>query len=207
MELADRKGIEALSMRKLASALGVEAMSLYHHVSSRESLLDLMVDCVFAELSEQGFQAPARPEHWKAWMMDASGRMRTVLRNHPWSVGLLDSRRNPGPATLSYQNERLGRLREAGFSVDMAAHAVAVQDSFVYGFVLQELALPFENGTDLGELVEEIRTTMPDGQYPHLEEMMHDLVGQEGYSFSREFEFGLNLMIDGLEAKLAREKG
>lgn len=215
LDLADRQGSQALSMRKLASALGVEAMSLYHHVNSRESLLDLMVDRVFAELTENG-DAPVRPadrkknrpfREWKGWMKETSAQMRSVLLNHPWSVGLLDSRRNPGPATLSYQNARLGRLRDAGFSLDMAAHAVAVQDSFIYGFVLQELALPFENEEDLEELVEDIQTSMPAGQYPHLEEMMQELVSRKDYSFYREFEFGLSLLIEGLEAKLGREKG
>ncbi|MCB1172537.1 MAG: TetR/AcrR family transcriptional regulator C-terminal domain-containing protein [Leptospiraceae bacterium] len=195
MQLADQQGIGALSMRKLAAALGVEAMSLYHHVKSRENLLDQMVDRVFAALSEQ---SDNKSGEWQPWIMEAATHMRSVLRKHPWSVGLLDSRRNPGSATLGYQNARLGRLREAGFSLSMAAHAVAVLDSFVYGFVLQEIALPFENGTDLETLVQDIESSMPAGEYPYLVEMMQHLVLQQDYSFAREFAFGLNVLITGL---------
>ncbi|MCB1305011.1 MAG: TetR/AcrR family transcriptional regulator C-terminal domain-containing protein [Leptospiraceae bacterium] len=203
VEMADRDGMESLSMRKLAARIGVEAMSLYHHVASREALLDGMVDRVFRELALPDI---GETSSWKAWLIQLSGRMRSILLQHPWAVGLLDSRRNPGPATLQYQDSRLGRLRKAGFSVAMAAHAVAIQDSYVYGFVMQELALPFENGADLGELVDDIRSSMEEGKFPHLEEMMEKLVLQKGYSFSSEFEFGLQLLVEGLATRLKSDK-
>lgn len=197
IRLADSGGIESLSMRKLAAELNVEAMSLYHHIPSRESLLDGMVDQVFEELSatESKKSIP-----WQKWILEQAAHMRRILLKHPWSVALLDSRRNPGTATLTYQNHRLGRLREAGFSMDLAAHAVALQDSFVYGFVIQELALPFDGEVDLEQL-RGFQEAMEAGQYPHLAEMVETVVSRKGYSFAREFEYGLNLLIEGLEMR------
>lgn len=199
VQIADKDGIESLSMRKLASQLNVEAMSLYHHVRSRETLLDHMVDSVFSELSSQGY---SKEQSWQKLMFNGSVRMRKVLLSHPWAVGLLDSRQNPGPATLQYQNDRLGKLRSAGFTIEMAAHAVALQDSYIYGFVLQELALPFENGVDIKDQLHDLQGSMPDGQYPFLEEMIREQVLKKNYSFSNEFEFGLKLLIEGLQAKV-----
>ncbi len=199
VQIADCDGIEALSMRKLAARLGVEAMSLYHHISSREILLDRMVDEVFEEMT---ISDSGEEKNWKEWMVRLSETMRKVLLRHPWAAGLLDSRRNPGAATLRYQNSRLGYLRRSGFSPEMAAHAVAVQDSFVYGFVLQELSLPFRSESDLARLVSEVQQSMPEGEYPYLEEMISGIVMKEGYSFSNEFAFGLGLLIEGLERKL-----
>ncbi|MBU44253.1 MAG: TetR family transcriptional regulator [Spirochaetaceae bacterium] len=195
--LADRGGIHALSMRNLATELRVEAMSLYHHIPSRERLLDLMVDEVFGEL---GTPATDAQISWQEWLSVQSNRMRKVLLDHPWAVGLLDSRKNPGPATLQYQNHRLGRLRQAGFSMDLAAHTVAIQDSFVYGFVVQELALPFEGAVDIEQL-QGFQDAMQAGDYPYLSEMVASVVSQRGYSFAREFEYGLKLIIEGLEMR------
>ncbi len=199
---ADRDGIAALSMRKLAASLGVEAMSLYHHIKSREELLDQLVDRVFIELALPNSRPP---RDWKNWMLQSSIRMRDVLLQHPWAVGLLDSRRNPGPGTLEYQNARLGILREAGFSVDLAAHAIALQDSFVYGFVVQDLALPFDDGAvDLDEM-EGFARAMEAGSYPHLQEIAEQVISKKEYSFRREFEFGLELILEGLAARFDGE--
>lgn len=195
---ADRDGIQALSMRKLAGSLGVEAMSLYHHVSSREALLDLLVDRVFEELS---LPETKKKQNWKQWMTQLSIRMRDVLLRHPWAVGLLDSRRNPGPGTLYYQDSRLGGFLGAGFPLDLAAHAIAIQDSFVYGFVIQELALPFENGELDPNDLEGFTNSIEQGTYPNLQEMAEKIVFKKGYSFRREFDFGLNLIIEGLAAR------
>tara|TARA_B100001939_G_scaffold348189_2_gene373584 strand:- start:10878 stop:11621 length:744 start_codon:yes stop_codon:yes gene_type:complete len=202
MAQADSNGIHALSMRKLAGTLGVEAMSLYHHISSREVLLDLMVDRVFEEMTVGGPEG----QNWKSWLVALSSRMRTVLIRHPWAVGLLDSRRNPGPGTLSYQNARLGGLRNAGFSMDLAAHAIALQDSFVYGYVVQELALPFEDGeVDLEEL-QGFQNAMQSGEYPYLQEMVDQVVSRKDYSFHREWDYGMKMLLAGLESQFEQSK-
>ena len=139
--VADRSGIEALTMRALARDLGVEAMSLYHHVANKEQLLDAIVDRVYAEV-----EPPIVGGDWRAGMRARALSLRAALRRHPWALPLMESRRSPGPATLAYHEATLACLRAAAFPPRLVAHAAAVVDAFVYGFVLQETTLPFDSG-------------------------------------------------------------
>lgn len=191
--LADAGGLGAVTMRKLAQELGVEAMSLYHHVTNKEDILDGMVDHVFAQI-----ELPPSGD-WKAAMRRRASSVRQVLSRHRWAIGLLDSRTAPGPATLRHHDAVLGSLREAGFSIEMAAHAFAVLDSYIYGFVLQETSLPFDRPEELTEVAEAILKGLPADRYPHLFEMTTEHVMQPDYSFANELEFGLELILDGLE--------
>ncbi|WP_199702397.1 TetR/AcrR family transcriptional regulator [Jiangella rhizosphaerae] len=191
--LADEKGQAGASMRAIAARLGVEAMSLYNHVAGRDDILDGMVDAVFAEIS-----LPDDGTEWRAAMRDRAGSARAALKRHPWAVGLMDSRGRPGPATLRHHDAVLGALRAGGFSVVMAAHAISLIDSYLYGFVLQELSLPFTGDGDLGEVADGIRAGLPEGAYPHLMELMTTRVLVPGYDYGDEFEFGLALILDGL---------
>lgn len=199
IELADTDGIESLSMRRLGSELGVEAMSLYNHVASKSVLLDAMVDTVFAEIELP--EAAAKPE-WKQAMRDRAVNMRAVLLRHPWSVPLLQSRSTPGHATLHHHDTVIGILRNAGFSIELAAHAFSAFDSYIIGFVLQEIALPFEAGEPPAELAEAIMAAMPADAYPHLVEMTMGYVMQPGYSYSDEYLYGYALLIDGFDRAL-----
>jgi AcrR family transcriptional regulator len=192
--LADEAGIESLSMRRLGQALGVEAMSLYHHVANKEDLLDGMVDVVFGEV-----ELPSREGDWRTAMRRRADSFRAVLARHRWAIGLVDSRTSPGPATLRHHDAVLGCLRGAGFSVELAAHAFAALDSYLYGFALQERNLPFEAGEQTAELAEAILAQLPAEEYPHLVELTVDHVLQPGYDFGNEFAFGLDLVLDGLE--------
>ncbi len=192
--LADEGGVESLSMRKLGQALGVEAMSLYHHVANKEDLLDGMVDLVFGEV-----EVPRTSQDWRTAMRRRAASFRAVLARHRWAVGLVDSRSSPGPATLRHHDAVLGCLRAAGFSVELAAHAIAVLDSYIYGFALQERNLPFEAGEPTAELAEAILARLPAAEYPHVVELILDHVLQPGYDFGDEFAFGLDLVLDGLE--------
>jgi AcrR family transcriptional regulator len=192
--LADEAGIESLSMRRLGQALGVEAMSLYHHVANKEDLLDGMVDVVFGEV-----ELPSREGDWRTAMRRRADSFRAVLARHRWAIGLVDSRTAPGPATLRHHDAVLGCLRGAGFSVELAAHAFAALDSYLYGFALQERNLPFEAGEQTTELAEAILAQLPAEEYPHLVELTVDHVLQPGYDFGNEFAFGLDLVLDGLE--------
>jgi AcrR family transcriptional regulator len=192
--LADEAGIESLSMRRLGQALGVEAMSLYHHVANKEDLLDGMVDVVFGEV-----ELPSREGDWRTAMRRRADSFRAVLARHRWAIGLVDSRTAPGPATLRHHDAVLGCLRGAGFSVELAAHAFAALDSYLYGFALQERNLPFEAGEQTAELAEAILAQLPAEEYPHLVELTVDHVLQPGYDFGNEFAFGLDLVLDGLE--------
>ncbi|MZE79081.1 TetR family transcriptional regulator [Streptomyces sp. SID5475] len=193
MAVADEKGSAALTMRAVAGPLGVEAMSLYHHVAGREDLLDGMVDAVFGEI-----ELPPRGTDWKSAMRRRAVSARAALRRHPWAVALMDSRTRPGPATLRHHDTVLGTLRAGGFSVPMAAHAFSLIDSYLYGFVIQELSLPFSGPAELDEVAGAILREMPADAYPHLTELATEHALKPGYDYADEFTFGLALILDAL---------
>src|ERR1039458_9678658 len=183
--VADAAGIGALTMRSLARVLFRSPMSLYHYVASKEEILDGIVDLVFSEI-----ELPAAGGDWRSQMRRRAISARHALRRHPWAIGLMESRANPGPATLRHHDATLGTLRAAGFSVAMTAHAYALLDSYIYGFALQEAALPFSS-----ETVTEATETIMDGftaEYPHLTEMAAEHILRPGYDFGDEFEIGLS---------------
>ncbi|WP_328875951.1 TetR/AcrR family transcriptional regulator [Streptomyces sp. NBC_00287] len=191
--VADEKGSAALTMRAIAEPLGVEAMSLYHHVKGREDILDGMVDAVFAEI-----ELPPGDADWKSAMRDRALSARAALKRHPWAIGLMDSRSQPGPATLRHHDAVIGALRAGGFSVPMTAHAVSLIDSYLYGFVLQELSLPFKGEAELDEVAGAILAEMPADAYPHLTELATEHVLKPGYDYADEFTYGLALILDAL---------
>jgi AcrR family transcriptional regulator len=197
VDLADKSGIESLTMRKLGESLGVEAMSLYNHVANKDALLDGMIDLVFGEV-----EVP--DSDWKDAMRRRGYSAREVLRRHEWAIGLMESRRQPGPATLSHHDAVIGCLRKGGFSVEMAAHGFSVLGSYIYGFAMEEAALPFDsaNATETAALVDMILAGLPEDQYPHLRELTVEHVLKPGYDYGKEFEFGLELILDGLERAL-----
>ncbi len=191
--LADADGIQSLTMRRLGAALGVEAMSLYHHVANKDDVLDGMVDTVFAEIEL------ADATDWRTAMRDRAVSARAALTRHPWAIGVMESRTNPGPATLYHHDAVLGILRRAGFSVGMSAHAFSLLDSYIYGFALQETSLPFDTPEETAEVAQAILDGAPGDQYPHLTELTLEHVLRPGYDYGAEFEFGLDLLLDGLE--------
>jgi AcrR family transcriptional regulator len=192
--LADTSGIQSLSMRKLGVELGVEAMSLYNHVTSKSDLLDGMVDLVFAEID-----LPIDGAGWRDAMRRRAISAREVLARHRWATGLMETRTSPGPATLRHHDAVLGILRGAGFSVAMAAHAYSLLDSYTYGFAMQEASLPFDTGEETAALAQSILARGAPGEYPHLTEFTVEHVLKPGYDYGAEFEYGLDLILDGLE--------
>ena len=192
--LADASGSETLSMRKLGEALGVEAMSLYNHVANKEDLLDGMIDVVFAEID-----LPTGWADWRAAMRQRAISARRVLSRHGWAIGLMESRSSPGRATLRHHDAVIGCLRDAGFSIELAAHAFSVLDSYIYGFALPERSLPFPTPEQTAGLAQDILASFPADRYPHLAELTARHVLQPGYDYGDEFEFGLDLILDGLE--------
>ncbi|MEU9987107.1 TetR/AcrR family transcriptional regulator [Streptomyces sp. NPDC048045] len=194
VELADAGGLETLSMRKLGEAVGVEAMSLYNHVANKEDLLDGMVDLVFGEVD-----LPTPGDDWRQAMRQRAISMRHVLSRHRWAIGLMESRSHPGPATLRHHDAVLGCLRQGGLSLALTAHAVSVLDSFIYGFALQEKTLPFDTPDETAELAESIMSGFGDGEYPYLTEIATAHVMRPGYAYGEEFEFGLDLILGGLQ--------
>ncbi len=193
-DIADQSGIESLSMRKLSRELGGGTMSLYNHVSNKDDLLDGMIDAVFGEIelldTERG---------WREAMRHRAISMRTVMTRHPWAIGLMESRRTPGPATLRHHDAVIKCLLEAGLPIPMAAHAFAALDSYIYGFALQERSLAFGTPEETSELATAFLQQFPTKEYPHLARLTVEHVLQPGYDYGDEYEFGLNLILDGLE--------
>ncbi len=194
IKLADRSGIAALTMRKLADNLGVEAMSLYHHVANKDAILDAMVDQIFSEITP-----PKAGMFWKHAMRARAESARSVLVRHPWAVQVLDTRQNPGPETLGHHDAVIGCLLDAGFSVALAAHTYSLLDSYIYGFVMQELTLPFKTGEEAQAVAEYFLAGLPEDRYPNLAKLTREHVLQPDYVHSHEFDFGLDLILDGLE--------
>lgn len=198
--VADRGGLASVSMRSVGREAGAEAMSLYHHLRGKEELLDALADWAFTRIAPPGAGEP-----WRAAMRERAASARAVLVAHPWALGLLESRRHPGPALLRHHDAVLGCLRGAGFPVVLASHAFSVLDAYVYGFVLTELNLPMEGGEDAEEFAAGLGLASED--HPHLVEMMAEQVVGGGYSYAAEFDWGLDLVLDGLEDRLARSTG
>jgi AcrR family transcriptional regulator len=195
--LADSGGIESLTMRRLGQDLGVEAMSLYKHVANKEALLDGMVDLVFAEI-----ELPTVDTDWRRAMRDRAISTRAALARHPWATPLMQSRTAPGPATLHHHDTVIGTLRRAGFSVELTAHAFSALDGYIYGFAMQQKSLPFATLEEAQEVGRQMFARMPAGAYPHLTELTVQHILQPGYDYGDEFEYGLDLILDGLDRAL-----
>lgn len=202
VELADRNGIESITMRKVGDALGVEAMSLYNHVANKSALLDGMVDVVFAEIELPSAEGIG----WREAMRVRCASARQVLARHPWAVGLMDSRTSPGPATLGHHDAVLEVLIGAGLSLPLAGHAFALLDSYTYGFALQEAAIPVEGPEQTADLAAEILGAHAAEAYPHMTAFTTGYVLQDGYDFADEFDWGLDLVLDGLERAVTADQ-
>lgn len=197
LALADESGIESISMRKLAQMLGVKAMSLYNHVANKDEILDGIADMITSEI-----EIPDIKTDWKVAMRQKAISVREVLLRHPWVLSTY--RVNYGSTRMRYYDSVIGILREAGFSIKMAYQAFMAMDSYVYGFALHEVISPFkvEERPDIAATMQP-RITAED--YPYIAESMGYLLGSNSQedstsrSFESEFEFGLNLLLDGLE--------
>ena len=193
IDLADRGGLGALTMRRLGTALGVEAMSLYTHVASKEALLHAMVDRVIGAI-----EVPQEGAPWRDAMARRAASARAVLGRHAWVIGLLEAGTAPGPHAMRYLDAVIGSLRAAGFSLEGAGRAFMLLDSYVYGHVIQESHLP------IGATVDAPQTAASDvapealAAFPHLAAMYAHGSTSE-HSLDAHFEFGLELLLDGLE--------
>ena len=180
IELADEMGIESFTIRKLAEKLGVGAMTIYHHIPSKEDIIDGMVEEVFAEIAK-----PPIDVEWKTAMRQRCLSARQVLKRHPWAAPLMESRISPGPINLSHHDAVIGCLRNGGLSIQMSAHAYAILDSFIYGFAFEESVLPAGGGEGFAEVAEQIAEQFPADDYPHLAELTFEHVLKPGYDFRR----------------------
>ncbi|WP_426595687.1 TetR/AcrR family transcriptional regulator C-terminal domain-containing protein [Cellulomonas sp. McL0617] len=196
LTVADAEGLGAVTMRRLATELGVEAMSLYHHVANKDDVLDGITDVVIGEI-----HVPPSGTPWRSAMRDRAISAHQVLLAHPWSPMLIMSRFNIGPGMTGYLDATLGRLREGGFSIHGALDAWHTLDSHIYGFTLQELQLPF-NASDNAQVSADVIDLFDPTRYPYVVEVVTE-VSRTGRV--ERFEFGLDLILDGLERDLARQ--
>lgn len=195
---ADAAGLDALTMRTLAEMLGVAPMALYRHVANKDDLIDAMVDAIFLEIG-----VPAGGGNWRMSMRRRAIAVREALARHPWAVGLMESRRRPGSANLRHHDAVIGRLRAAGFDVEMTAHAYSLLDSYIYGFALTKANLPFETSEQVGDVAAAMLEPFPANEYPNFVEFLAEHVMKPGYDYEHEFELGLDVILDGLERMLA----
>jgi len=207
VEVADREGLESLTMRKLADELGVGAMSLYYYVPNKDELITGMVDVVFDEI-----ELPPADVEWKIAMRQRARSTREALNRHRWAVGLMESRAMPGPASFRVHDAVLGYLRKAGFSIEMTIQAYSVLDAYIYGFCLQEKTVPFESAEEAAavaqEQVREYEGLADDHQlasladeFPYLAEVVAGHVAEVGHDFGGAFEYGLDLILDALDQR------
>jgi AcrR family transcriptional regulator len=192
IEIADARGVGAVTMRALASKLGVEAMSLYNHVRNKDEILDGMVDLVVEEI-----RLPDDVSDWRAAMRQRAISAHETFSQHLWASALVDSRTSSGPSRLRYLDWVLGTLVRAGFSIESAARAFSVLDSYIYGFGRQQMNTS-SDGTPTEEQAAAIRSVIPSEQYPYLHRMA-SLAMEAGYDAKADFEFGLEIILDGLE--------
>lgn len=191
VELADAGGLDALSMRRLARELGVEAMSLYHHVANKDEILAGMIELVVGEI-----ELPDEVD-WKVAVRRSAISYRDALRRHPWASGLMLSRQSGGPAQLRRTDWLLRTLREAGLSRELVYHALHVLDAYVLGATVQHESFPYR-GEELAALVTAFLEQLPAEVYPDLAEHVRQHLdpppGAEGG-----FELGLDLILTGFE--------
>jgi len=196
MEIADERGVGALTMREVASRLGVEAMSLYNHVANKDDILDGMADLVARQ-----FDLPEDVDDWREAMRRRAVSAHEVFGRHPWAPLLFDSRDSSGPAGLRYFDWVLGTLMEAGFSMDGAVHAFSLLDSYIYGFGIQQFNFSAGGDASPEERAEAILAYIPAEQYPYLHRMAAHAM-RTGYDPEADFAFGLEIILDGLERVL-----
>jgi AcrR family transcriptional regulator len=192
--LADEGGIESLSMRKLGQQLGVEAMSLYNHVANKDDLLDGIVDAVTSKI-----EVPSGETDWKEAIRRTAISSHDVFVRHRWACSLMMRRARVSPDRMRWMEAVLRTLREAGFSADMTHHAYHALDSHITGFTLWQVSMPFETKEELVDLAEGFLQQIPADEYPYVIEHAEQHIAPSSPDGKSEFEFGLDLILDGLE--------
>ena len=197
IELADEEGIGALTMRRLAQELGVEAMTLYYHVANKRALLTQMVDLVESEID-----LPSPGGDWKAELRRTAMSAYDALTRHPWAAPLVLTQSGDSMTRLRYMDGILGTLRLAGFSADLTDHAYHALESHIMGFTLWEVGMNLGTREDLEALASGFLATLPTAEFPHLAEHVLQHLKPRNPDDEGEFAFGLDLILDGLERML-----
>jgi AcrR family transcriptional regulator len=179
-------------MRKLGQALGFEAMSLYNHVANKDDVLDGILDLVLAET-----KPPSPKGEWDVAVRRSAISVHDALRRHPWAASLLMSPGHIRQGRLRYMDLLLGRLRDAGFDADTTYHVYHVLDGHIFGFSLWEASHNY-TPTERTDLVAMLERFIPAGEYPHLHEHGQQHLSEGPHREVSAFEFGLDLILDGL---------
>jgi AcrR family transcriptional regulator len=194
--LADRGGIEALSMRRLGQELRVDAMALYRHVRNKDDLLDGLVELIVAEIDR-----PPASGDWKSTLRDQAMAARRVMLRHPWAKRVLEERPKGGPVFLAYIESVLATLQAGGFSIELAHHVLHVMGSRIFGFNQDLLEDKTQSVPSPEEAAVLMRALAP---FPHVVELAQ-AAGHDGVlgpcDDDVEFAFGLDLILDGLERR------
>jgi AcrR family transcriptional regulator len=201
--LADRGGVESISMRRVAQWLGVVPMALYKHVANKDEMLDGVVDVVMGEINDAVSEIDLGSGDWKTAMRRRVLTAREILLRHPWAPGLMVSRKDMTPVMLRYFDAVIGLLREAGFSTDLTHHAMHALGSRALGFT-QEL---FDDSEELDADATAMLLQQMAGEYPQIADMVREISHDDettlGWCDDQvEFEFALDLILDGLESLL-----
>jgi len=195
VELADEEGIDALTMRRLGRRLGVEAMSLYNHVADKDDLLDGMAEVIAAEL-----EVPTGFPDWRASIRSSACAAHAVMLRHPWASRVVESRTRSGPARLRLVDATVGVLTGAGFPMRVVIQSIMALDSYTYGYALQEDAWPYP-AEGAQERAAAFSETVPRQAYPHMTALLDHVADLEAGPLV-DFEFGLDLLLGGLERML-----
>ena len=172
-------------------------MSIYNHVKNKSDLIDAIVDQIFSEITWD-YEGTT----WRDAMMVRALSTRETLRAHPWAIPLLESRTAPGPETLAHHDKVLACFKSSGFPLNLSGHAFSALDAYTYGFIMTEQNLPFENEQELQAVAKEITDSFPKEMFPALYDFIVNYTLQPGYSYSKEFMVGLEMILDQLEMKL-----
>src|ERR687895_635028 len=191
LAIADEGGLAAVTMANVGARLGVEAMSLYRHIGNKEGMLDGLIDRVFAEIA-----VPADAPDWREALRRRAVSAHAALQRHPWAIGLMESRAQPGPATLGHHDAMVAILFRAGFEGRGATRVYNLLDSYIYGFALQEATLPFSSPEEMASLSEQMIAAVADA-YPNLARVQRELVAS-GFDYADEFEAGLDIILGAL---------
>jgi AcrR family transcriptional regulator len=191
--IADERGVGAVTMREVASRLGVEAMSLYNHVANKDDILDGMVDLVAGQ-----FDLPTDVDDWREAMRRRAVSAHQVFGRHPWAPLLFDSRGSSGPSALRYYDWVLGTLMRTGFSIDDAQRAFSLLDSYIYGFGIEQFNFSAESDASPEDRAEAMLAFIPAEKYPYLHRVASHAM-QVGYDAASDFDFGLEIILDGLQ--------
>jgi AcrR family transcriptional regulator len=202
LALADKGGIGALSMRRLGQELGVEAMSLYNHAKGKDDILDGIIEIVLDEVD-----LPPDEADWKEALRRIAISAHEAFVRHPWACGLMLGRTSVSPPRMRWMEAVLRTLREAGFSADLTHHAYHALDSHITGFTLWQVSMPFDTREELVDLAEAFLQETSADEYPYVVEHAEQHMGPSAPEGKTEFEFGLDLILDGLERLRDAQEG